>query len=407
MRKEFFLILLKLHTHFTQAQNIELNKYIPKEETKLAILSTKIGRAPGLDGIPIDYYKEFLDIILEPLNRVINEIFQSGNTPYDMKMALISVVFKKDDPTSMRCYRPISLLNNDIKIMTKVMSKRMENVMKGIISDTQYARPGKKISTAIHLLRDIYQHSKDRGSENYIVSIDFIKAYDSVDRDYLTKVLCKFGFRGNFLETLKSLFTGTGAKIIINGFITKTVKLKRGIKQGDALSLYLFLIALEPLMIAIKNNPHLHGIWTPGGKIYKTLGYADDLNTLLSHPYSLRILLNVLKDFGQATGLKVQPEGTPKCSTCLITTPITPIHELPALKYTTQGIQILGSAIGEQSYINRFLQGEFEATIPKIEALTNPCHTYNARAAISQSKILSLFTYNAQFHPIPKDTRAK
>ena len=90
-----------IEQHITQAQNIELNKYIPKEETKLAILSTKIGRAPGLDGIPIDYYKEFLDIILEPLNRVINEIFQSGNTPYDMKMALISVVFKKDDPTSI------------------------------------------------------------------------------------------------------------------------------------------------------------------------------------------------------------------------------------------------------------------------------------------------------------------
>ena len=100
--------------------------------------------------------------------------------------------------------------------MTKGMSKRMEQVMEGIISDTQYACPGKKISTAIHLLRDIYQHSKDRGSENYIVSIDFIKAYDSVDRDYLTKVLYKFGFRGNFLQTLKSLFTGTGAKVIIN-----------------------------------------------------------------------------------------------------------------------------------------------------------------------------------------------
>ena len=343
-KKQHFINMIE--RHITQEQSIELNKYIPKEETKRAIMITKIGRAPGLDGIPIDFYKEFLDIILEPINRVINKLFQSGDTPYDMKMTLISLVFKKEDPTSLKYYRPISLLNNDIKIMTKVLSKRMESVMKGIISDTQYACPGKKISNAIHLLRDIYQHSKERGNENYIVSIDFIKAYDSVDRDYLTKVLYKFGFRGNFLETLKSLFTGTGAKIIINGFITKTVKLKRGIKQGDALSLFLFLIALEPLMIAIKNNPQLQGIWTPGGKIYKTIGYADDLNALFSHPYSLRILLRMLKDFGQATGLKVQPAGTSKCSTCLITTLVTPINELPALKYTTQGIKILGSAIG-------------------------------------------------------------
>ena len=389
----------------TQEQNIELNNPMADEEIKIAIRDTKIGRAPGLDGIPIDFYKEFIDIILEPLSRLLNKIFLFGETPYDMKMALISLAFKKDDPTSIKCYRPISLLNNDLKIMTKVMSKRMEKVLKGMICETQYACPGKKISTAIHLLRDIYQHSKERRHENYIVSIDFIKAYDSVDRDYLAKLLDKFGFRGNFLETLKSLFTGTGAKIIINGFITKTVKLRRGIKQGDALSLYLFLIALEPLMRAIKNNSQLIGVWTPGGKIFKTIGYADDLNTLLSHPFSLRVLLNVLKDFGEATGLKVQPEGTTKCSTCLITTIITPTNQLPALKYTTQGIQILGSAIGEQGYIDNFLQEKFETTIPKIEALTNPCHTYNTRAALAQSKILSLFTYNAQFHPIPGEIR--
>ena len=286
------------------------------------------------------------------------------------------------------------------------MSKRMEKVMGGMISETQYACPGRKISTAIHLLRDIYQHSKERGHENFIISIDFIKAYDSVDRDYLTKVLNKFGFRGNFLNTLKSLFTGTGAKIIINGFITKTVKLRRGIKQGDALSLYLFLLVLEPLMRAIKNNPQLQGVWTPGGKIFKTIGYADDLNTLLSHPYSIRVLLKLLRDFGQATGLKVQPEGTSKCSTCLITTAITPTNELPALKYTTQGIHILGTAIGEQNYIKRFLHEKYESTIiPKIDALTSPYHTYNTRAALSQSKILSLFSYNAQFHPIPGEIR--
>ena len=108
--------------------------------------------------------------------------------------------------------------------------------------------------------------------------------------------------------------------------------------------------------------------------------------------HSLRILIKILKDFGQATGLKVQPEGTQKSSTCLITSQVTPTRELPALKYTTQGIEILGSAIGEQAYIERFLQNKNDIAIPKVEALTNSYHTYNTRAALSQSKILSLFT---------------
>ena len=175
-----------------------------------------------------------------------------------MKLSLISLIFKQGDPMSLKNYRPISLLNNDMKILTKVLSKRLEKIMPQIISDTQFACPGRKISSATHMLRDIYDYANERNQESYIISIDFIKAYDSVDREFLTRVLTKFGFQGKFFNILKNLFNGTRAKIIINGFITKTVKLKRGIKQGDALSLYLFLIALEPLMRAIKANDDIY-----------------------------------------------------------------------------------------------------------------------------------------------------
>ena len=78
--------------HITEEQNSELNSTPTTEESKQAIKDTKIG-APGLDGIPIDFYKEFLDIILEPLNKVIVKMFQTGETPYEMKLSLISLVF--------------------------------------------------------------------------------------------------------------------------------------------------------------------------------------------------------------------------------------------------------------------------------------------------------------------------
>ena len=131
------------------------------------------------------------------------------------------------------------------------------------------------------MLRDIYDYTNERNQESYIISIDFIKAYDSVDRDFLTRVLTKFGFQGKFFNIVKNLFNGTRAKILINGFITKTVKLKRGIKQGDALSLYLFLIALEPLMRAIEANNDIVGVWTTRGRVFKTIGFADDINSIL------------------------------------------------------------------------------------------------------------------------------
>ena len=175
----------------TEEQNLYLNSPIVEDEIRSAIKDTKSGRAPGLDGIPIDFYKEFMEDIIIPIKRLINFIFENGEAPYEMKIALISLIFKKGDPNSLKNYRPISLLNNDLKIMTKVMSKRLKKLLPQMITDTQFACPGRKISSAIHILRDIYDYSNGRQHENYIISIDFIKAYDSVDRDYLSKILLK------------------------------------------------------------------------------------------------------------------------------------------------------------------------------------------------------------------------
>ena len=272
-----------------------------------------------------------------------------------------------------------------------------------IIGKHQYACPGRQITTPNHILRDIYCDAVKHSHQHFIVSVDFIKAFDSVDRNFMFKVLERLGFEGYFLETIKDLNTATGAKLIINGFISKTIKLRRGIKQGDALSLFLFLVALEPLILAIHAHQGINGIKAPGGDEETTLCYADDLNLILESKYSLHPLMQVIDDFGQATGLRVQPAGHSKCCTCLVTVPSLDLDlsELPQnLKYIRNGIEILGTGIGTDMFVENFMAKKIQEYDTQATRLREYTQTYNERAIIAKSKLLPLVTYNTQFHGI-------
>ena len=195
----------------------------------------------------------------------------------------------------------------------------------------------------------------------------------------------------------------TGAKLIINGFISKTIKLRRGVKQGDALSLFLFLVALEPLILAINLHPLITGIRTPGGHEQKTLCYADDLNLTLNNKLSLHPVMKLIHDFGLATGLRVQPAGHSKCCTCLVVVPSLDLDlsELPQnLKYIRNGIEILGTAVGNDSFVEDFMGKKVQIYETETKRLREYTQSYSERVVIANSKLLPQISYNTQFHGI-------
>lgn len=391
-------------------ENLDLNRDLEDAETEKAIKGTKKGGSPGLDGTKIDFYEKFIRILKVPITHVLQHYFSTSQIPYDAKLSAISIIFKKGDRKKIRNYRPISLSNCDLKILTKIMCERLKKYMDLLIGKTQYACPGKTIASANHILRDVFQESVKKRQENFIISIDFIKAFDSVDRAFLIKILEKMGFEGRFLETVKNLNQATGAKLIINGFISKTIKLRRGIKQGDALSLFLFLVALEPLILAINLNQNIKGIKTPTGSEMKTLCYADDANLTLSTQDSLNQSLQIIKDFGDASGLRVHGPGHAKSCTCLIThaNATLQITNLPPdFKYIQDGIEILGTAIGTESFVNQFSDKIHRNYEENAVRLYSKSQSFNERVVISNSLLLPLLTFHFQFHGIPDPLKAK
>lgn len=403
--QQFFID--KIQNRLSTANLDSLNMQITETELQAAVLKTKENKSPGIDGLSANLYKNCFDILGKPLTKVLNHCFTHGKVPYSMKIGILTLLYKKGDPELMKNYRPVSLQNNDVKLLTKIICTRLKPIMSSLITQHQYANTSKNISTAISLLRDLQSCVKKRSIEHYFLSIDFVKAYDSIDREYLFKVLEKYGFQGNILAFIKDLYTGSTAKIVLNGFISKTIKMRRGIKQGDALSLYLFMFSIDPLLLATEQNTSIEGVKTPGRFHIKNVSYADDVNLCLKGKSSVINAYSVVTNFGLSTGLKPQPLNTPKASTLfLINT--SDISGLPEFCFTTEGYETLGSAIGSESYIENFWMTTYKNKIePEIDFLCKFNLTLDAKSVLSKSKILPKVSYNSGFYEVPLVIRRK
>ena len=119
---------------------------------------------------------------------------------------------------------------------------------------------GRTIFDAVRTIDDVIEFTKRKGHKGILTTIDFEKAFDSINRSFLFRTLEVFGFGASFITWIKTFYNDISSCVINNGFITPFFQVKRGVRQGDPLSPYLFIIALETLAIYIRNNNQIRGI---------------------------------------------------------------------------------------------------------------------------------------------------
>ena len=143
-------------------------------------------------------------------------------------------------------WRPISLVNVDVKIGSKAIAKRLENVLPHIIHHDQNAFvKGRTIFDASGTISGVMEFTKMRDYQGIMTAIDFEKAFDSLNWNFLLKSLEFFGFGESVLGWIKTFYKNISSCVINNGFSTPSFNLKRGVRQGDPLSPSLFIIVLE------------------------------------------------------------------------------------------------------------------------------------------------------------------
>jgi hypothetical protein len=297
-----------------QGDTTGLTNPLTTEELWAALKPLK-DTAPGPDGIPHSYLKKLWDVLGPIIAESWNYSLTIKKMPPSHYGSFLKLIPKADkDKTCLKNWRPITLSNCDHKLITRVYNQRLLNCISTHISSVQTAYiKGRNITDNIRLLNSAIQLSHEEPDIHAsIIALDAQKAFDSVSHDYIGKLLEKIGV-ADFKQIFHMLYDGLYNDIIINGRIEGSHKISNGVKQGDALSCTLFLLAIEPLLRNVQRNPRIIPLrstilqyeWP------KILGYADDVTCIISDDQATKqCLFDEYERLTKASGLKLNADKT-------------------------------------------------------------------------------------------------
>ena len=286
----------------------QMDKSITKEELTRALKLFKRNKAPGIDGLPVEFYSAFWPQLQDAFTKLSNDIYDNGlNIDAQQRISLITLTHKKDAKELLDNWRPISLLCVDFKIISKVFSLRLKEALPHIIGEEQTCGVlGRTIFENLYTVRDVIGYTRDHETPGYILSLDFQKAFDKVDHSFLEKTLKAFGFGQKYIFFIIYSLRHCVARVSNNGRFTADIELERGIKQGATDSSQLYDLIAEVLAIQIRKNKGIKGLHVPGKlEDLKLTLYADDNNSILTTPQSIINLFKELERFEQASGCNI------------------------------------------------------------------------------------------------------
>lgn len=299
------------HPVLNDENQLQCEGIISSEECALGLSQLANNKSPGIDGIPIDFYKFFWLKIKPLLLASYIYALESEQLSLDQRRAVLTLIPKGDkDTRHIKNWRPLSLLNSDYKIFAKVLSNRLQKVIPNLIHPNQVGYiKGRFIGDNIRTMLDILELSSRKNDPGIIVLIDFLKAFDSISWDFLHKTLDFFNFGEIFKSYVKILYSKPLCCIAINGHHTEFFELGRGVRQGCPISALLFILCVEILSLNIRQNEHIEGIQLSTCEL-KLSQYADDTCLYLKDLVSLDRALDTFEEFYRYAGLKLNKDKT-------------------------------------------------------------------------------------------------
>jgi len=374
---------------------------ITNEECKNVVKNLKNNKTPGNDGISSEFYQYFWPQIGDCVVDSFNFAYTKGILSQSQRQAIITLIDKGKDRNFIENWRPISILNTDYKIASKVLALRLQDKIPKLvgISQTGYVK-GRFINDSMRTLCDIIEYCKLTDTKGLLMMVDFKKAFDSLDWNFIFKTLEKMNFGSSFINWVKLFYNDIESCVINNGITSPYFKIERGVRQGDPLSAYLFILCVEIMSNRIMRNRSIRGI-TVNDTEFKLLQYADDTTAILKDEQSAREFLIEIELFGTYSGLNVNTAKTKA-----INLGIQHNFKLPGnIKWCNEPMKVLGIYVGWN--IEKAIRLTFDEKIGKIKKLLNSWKarklTLNGKVIIIKSLAISQLIYLLNLLPFPDD----
>nr|KYP55936.1 Transposon TX1 uncharacterized [Cajanus cajan] len=229
-------------------EKCQLTEAIGIEEIKMAVWDCGSSKSPGPDGFNFKFIKPFWETLKGDIVRMVKEFHANGKLPKGTNSTFITLIPKVDDPQSLDDYRPISLVGCLYKILAKILANRLKKVLPSIIDDRQSAfLEGRNLLQSVVIANEtLYEVKKEKKSYIFF-KVDYEKAYDSVNWEFLLYMLKRLGFEGKWIQWIQVCLESAHVSVLINGSPSKEFQMNRGLRQRDPLSPFLFTIVVEGL----------------------------------------------------------------------------------------------------------------------------------------------------------------
>eukprot|EP00253_Pinus_taeda_P026164 PITA_26164 len=295
----------------TEDQNKALMRAVTLEEIEETVKAMKKGTAPGPDGFTVDFFqagwhflgKEILELVEE--SRMNQKVWPAINSTF------YALIPKGDNLEDANGFRPIALCNVIYKIITSMIAKRLKPILDKLISAEQTCFvEGRQILDGLVVTQEIIHSLKVKKQKGMMIKLDLSKAYDRLNWNYLEKVLESFSFNRRWIDWIHSMVSSPNFSILVNGTPSKTFNASRGIRQGDPLSPFLFILVAEGLGRFIKKEREtnrIKGLKLWGNNLPLThQQFVDDI-MLFGEPTvkEVRHLRRILDLFAEASGLEI------------------------------------------------------------------------------------------------------
>ncbi|PNW76967.1 hypothetical protein CHLRE_11g483033v5 [Chlamydomonas reinhardtii] len=298
---------------------------VSSAEVEAALAAAPAGSTPGRDGIPAELYRELGGPTARVLARVFTASLAAGAPPRGFLDGVITCFSKPGDPLQPSSYRPITLLGTDYRTLARVLARRLIPVFSNVIHPAQTAfLPGRRIADNVLLLQLLPELMRvaegggpgggggggggsaagstadaDRG---VVAFLDFYKAYDTLDRNFLYRCLAVMGVGSGFLAWVKLLLTGTRSAALANGYLSAFVLIIAGVRQGCPLAPPLYLAPAQALFAYLDRAGF--GVSWADIRLVAT-AFADDAAPFLRRMANVPGFLAAMETFRAASGQRL------------------------------------------------------------------------------------------------------
>ena len=328
------------------------------------------GKAPGPGGIPNELIKHLPSLFLDLLYAFFQVCWKSGFTPQDWKDSTTILLHKKGPITDPQNYRPIGLQQSLYKLWSRTVTAILQNYAEqyNLLSDSQEGfRHGRNCARQLQMLTSVLEDAKLHSQDVYLLSIDFICAFNTIDHTRLFLIMRQLGFPTDAIQVVRGMYSNASTRVTCAVGTSLPIPIRRGTIQGDTLSPFLFILFLEPLLRWLKVNDRGYACASLASTQplhIDSLAYADDILIVTNDRPHLQCQADKVTHYAQWSGMQVSPSKSYVSTALYASQPTAPTNDVNSNE-ALKNIQLAGRPVPHLSPTSPF----------KYLGVVSPCHS--------------------------------